>query len=40
MDIKVKICVKCSRLLLTEILICPTCGGIIFEAVDLGEADE
>ena len=39
-DTRVKICTKCGRLVMPSVLVCPTCGGIIFEAVDLGGADE
>ena len=36
---KAKICAKCHRILPLDTLVCPTCGGIIFEAVDFGGAD-
>ncbi len=40
---KAKICVNCSRMLpldTLDTLVCPSCGGIIFETVDLGGANE
>ena len=37
---KAKICVKCKMIVATETLVCPDCGGIIFESVDFGGRDE
>ena len=31
----VKMCVKCQRLLSIDSLVCPDCGGVLFETVDL-----
>ena len=39
-EAKAKICTKCGRIVLMDALLCPSCGGIIFETVDLGGANE
>ena len=36
---RAKVCVKCNRILPLDTLVCPTCGGIIFETVDFGGDD-
>jgi len=37
---KVKMCIKCWRLVPIDTLVCPNCGGILFETVDLAEEDD
>ena len=36
----VKMCVKCRRLVPIETLVCPDCGGLLFETVDLENEEE
>ena len=31
----VKMCIKCHRLVPTDTLVCPDCGGILFQTVEL-----
>ena len=38
--VEYKMCVSCSAIVFASAFFCPICGGIIFEAVDLGGHDE
>ena len=36
----VKMCVKCNRLLPSDTIVCPDCGGILFETVNFDTGEE